>query len=249
MENHSQTKFLGDDHLHRRDAAHGSADGCNPDGPGMSGAHGYAGDSTRLQAQPGPSTGTPGALARVLVVLAAALLAASAQGCLDEPCTPAELGEPAPEGEAPLFAWWTPNAFPLTLVVDRSNGCPLETVREAAAFWEPHSGGFRVVEGRYRDGEDREYARVYLRRGRPACAVESCSGHTNLTAVAPGRAMYASITVDDRCDLAVITHELGHALGLDEAERAGAMMTPEEDRDGLDLAEGEIERLAYACDP
>lgn len=248
MRNHSELHGLSNHVLHRLGSVRGSADRCRTAKAGKSGVQNHASDSNREQAQPGRPTGTSGRLARCALVLVVGLLSASAQGCLHEPCTPAELGKPAPAGEAALYAWWTPNAFPLTLVVDRSNGCPLETVRQAADFWEPYSGGFRVVEGRFRDGDDRAYARVYLRRGRPACSAESCVGHTNLAAVAPGRAMYASITVDERCDLMVITHELGHALGLDEAERAGAMMTPEEDRDGPELAEGEIERLAYACE-
>lgn len=179
---------------------------------------------------------------------ALALLAVLMLACRYEPCVPVELGKEPPAGEAGLYAWWTDNAFPLRLVVDTTHGCPLEVVRAAAKFWEGPSGGFEVVEGRWRGGKDRDYAHVYVRTGEPKCpGLVSCSGHTQLAAIAPGRAMYASITVDERCDLAVLTHELGHALGLDEADRRGAVMEPREAMDGWELSESEADRLAYAC--
>jgi hypothetical protein len=178
-----------------------------------------------------------------VALVAFALLMVLATGCVGEPCVPADLGAPVPEGEARLYAWWTDNAFPLELVVDDTAGCPLELVQAGADYWAPYSGGFRVVRGRWKGGSDRAYAHVYLRAGTPP---HGWSGHTQLAAIEPGRAMYASITVA-RCDLAIITHELGHALGLDEAGREGAVMQPREDLDGWDLSAAEADRLAYAC--
>jgi hypothetical protein len=165
--------------------------------------------------------------------------------CTDYPCTPADFGRPAPEGEAALYAWWSPNALPLKLVVDPEQGCPVEVVQAEAEYWAPYSGGFEVVAGKFRSGKDRGYAHVYLRTGTPP---HGWSGHTQLTALGDGRAMYASVTVDERCDPAVIRHELGHALGLDEAYRRGAVMQPSEDTDGMELTQGEADRLAYACE-
>lgn len=58
MENHSQTKFLGDDHLHERGDSSGSVTGCLTDSSGI--AHGSDGASEGHEAprEPGQNSGT-----------------------------------------------------------------------------------------------------------------------------------------------------------------------------------------------
>lgn len=170
----------------------------------------------------------------------------SCSACSEQPCGP-EMGKRAEPGDASLYAYWTPNALPLRLVVDPTESCPRANVEAAVSFWADHGGFFDLVEGRYRDGKDREYAHVYLHTGEPRCPTGPCIGHTQLSAVAPGRGMYASITVSD-CSVETLAHELGHALGLDETTRPGAMMNVAADRAGWDVSAGEEAQLAYACE-